>query len=258
MMATKNQALEICLRDLKLSSILEEYGRQAIAAEKNNWSYPQYLLSLASIEGDARRNAKINRNRLASKLPATKTKANLDLDMFSTPLRKRFADLCTGKFIDKAENILAFGLPGVGKSHYLCAIGHELVSIGYRVYFAPAFKLVEHLLSAQKELLFEKTLKKLDSYDVILIDDIGYIKQNRHQMEVLFSLLSERYERKSVMISSNLVFSKWDQIFLDPMTTAAAIDRLIHHAQVLEFKNDSYRAKTAKSRLKTKGNLERS
>jgi DNA replication protein DnaC len=131
MTPTKNQALEICLKDLRLSAILEEYGRQAISAEKNHWSYPQYLLSLTSMEGEARRVAKINRNRLASKLPGMKTKANLDLELFSPALRKRFADLCSGQFITKSENILAFGLPGVGKTHYLCAIAHELISQGF-------------------------------------------------------------------------------------------------------------------------------
>jgi DNA replication protein DnaC len=116
----------------------------------------------------------------------------------------------------------------------------------HQTLFIPTFKLVQQLLSAKKELRLEETLKKLDRYAVVILDDIGYVQQNREEMEVLFTFLAERYERRSVMISSNLVFSKWDQIFKDPMTTMAAIDRLVHHSVILEFSGESVRARKAK------------
>lgn len=147
-----------------------------------------------------------------------------------------------GSFVDRAENVLAFGLPGRGKSHYLGAVGRELIlRYNKSVLFTPTFKLVEKLLNAKKEMNLENTLKKLDRIDVVILDDIGYIQQSREEMEVLFTFLAERYERKSLMITSNLVFSQWDKIFKDPMTTMAAVDRLIHHSIILDFSGPGLR-----------------
>jgi DNA replication protein DnaC len=137
---------------------------------------------------------------------------------------------------------LAFGLPGRGKSHFLSALGRELIlRLGISVYFTPTYKLVQQLLEAKKELRLNEALKRLDRFAVIVLDDLGYTQQSREEMEVLFTFLAERYERRSVLVSSNLVFSKWDQIFKDPMTTMAAVDRLVHHAIILEFDGESQR-----------------
>ena len=156
--------------------------------------------------------------------------------------------LCEGDFVGKAENILAFGLPGRGKTHVCAAIGHELVQRGYQVLFQPAFRIVQRLLIAKRDFELERALKRLDHFDVVIIDDIGYVQQDREEMEVLFTFLAERYERRSVMITSNLVFSEWDKIFKDPMTTAAAIDRVVHHSTILELSGESYRAEAAQKR----------
>lgn len=130
----------------------------------------------------------------------------------------------------------------------LCAVGHALVERGYRVLFIPAYQLIQRLLAAKQALRLEKELHKLDSFAAIILDDIGYLQHSRAEMEVLFTFLAERYERKSVLISSNLVFSQWDRIFQDPMTTAAAIDRLVHHAIILEMTGPSFRTEQAKER----------
>ena len=128
------------------------------------------------------------------------------------------------------------------------ALGRELIlRYNMSVYFSPTFKLVEKLLISKKELELEKTLKRFDKFDVVILDDIGYVQQSRDEMEVLFTFLADRYERKSLMISSNLVFSKWEQIFKDPMTTMAAVDRLVHHSTILEFSGESIRAREAKN-----------
>ena len=149
--------------------------------------------------------------------------------------------LATGAFLETATNVLAFGLPGVGKSHALCAVGHALVEAGHSVLCAPAYALVQELLGAKRDLDLPRALRKLDLYELILLDDLGYVQQSPDEAEVLFTLLAERYERRSVMVTSNLVFSQWDRIFRDQMATAAAIDRLVHHAVVLEFDVPSYR-----------------
>ena len=140
------------------------------------------------------------------------------------------------------------GLPGVGKSHALSAVGHALVEAGHSVLCAPAYALVQELLGAKRDLDLPRALRKLDLFEVILLDDLGYVQQSPDEAEVLFTLLAERYERRSVMVTSNLVFSQWDRIFRDQMATAAAIDRLVHHAVVLEFDVTSYR--TDRSRRK--------
>ncbi len=148
----------------------------------------------------------------------------------------------------RAENVLVFGSPGGGKTHLLAALGHELIGQGRSVYFVTCVLLVQKLLAAKQDLLLEKELKRLDKYEALIIDDIGYVQQNREEMEVLFTLLAHRYERRSVLLTSNLVFSEWERIFKDPMTTAAAIDRLVHHSVILELNLPSYRMEAAQKK----------
>ena len=152
---------------------------------------------------------------------------------------------------------MAFGLPGRGKTHLVCAIGHELIQRGYRVLFTATYALVQRLLAAKRDLRLEKELAVLDGFDIVILDDIGYVQQSRDEMEVLFTLLAERYERKSVAITTNLVFSEWDRIFKDPMTTLAAIDRVVHHSVVLDLMAvESYRAKAAGAKSKSRAAAE--
>ena len=167
-------------------------------------------------------------------------------------LVRRFHELAEGDFVDEAINVLAFGLPGVGKSHAMCAVAHALVNRGYSVLFVPTYSLVQDLLVAKRNLQLPRALRKLDNFAVIVLDDLGYIQQSPDEAEVLFTLLAERYERRSVILTSNLMFSEWHRIFRDQMATAAAIDRLIHHAAMLEFDVLSFRAEEAASRGKKK------
>jgi len=141
---------------------------------------------------------------------------------------------------------LAFGNPGSGKTHLLCAIGYELVQQGRRILFKSCNLLVQEMLIAKRDLKLPRLLKQLAKYDALIIDDLGYVQQNRAEMEVLFTLLADRYERGSVMLTSNLPFSQWENIFKDPMTTAAAIDRLVHHSIILELNLQSYRLEESK------------
>src|SRR5204863_8637081 len=166
----------------------------------------------------------------------------------SVKVAKALPALCEGAFVERGDNLLAFGLPGRGKTHLVCAIGHELVQRGYRVLFTPTYALVQRLLAAKRDLRLEQELAVLDRFDAVLLDDIGYVQQSRDEMEVLFTFLAERYERRTVIITSNLVFSEWDRIFKDPMTTAAAIDRLVHHSVIIEMTGPSIRNEEAKKR----------
>ena len=208
--------------------------------------YERYLLELVDHECDVRRHHRVARYLRESRLPLEKSVETLDLTRLPEKVVHQFRTLLEGSFVDRAENILAFGNPGSGKTHLVCAIGQELIRAGRRVYFSPCSLLVQDLLRAKQELRLAKWLKRLAKYDALILDDIGYVQHDRSEMEVLFTLLAERYERGSVMITSNLPFSQWERIFQDPMTTAAAIDRLVHHCIILELNIASYRMEHAK------------
>jgi len=154
--------------------------------------------------------------------------------------------LLSAEFLDRRENVLIFGPPGSGKTHALSAVSLELVRSGRRVLSTKCSLLVQELLKAKRDLNLKGMLRELSRYEALLIDDLGYVQQSREEMEVLFTLLAERYERGSVLVTSNLAFSQWEQIFKDPMTTAAAIDRLVHHSVIVELNVPSYRAEAAK------------
>ena len=175
-----------------------------------------------------------------------KSLTEFDLNRLPRKVVNQIQTLRSGSFLWRQENVLVFGNPGSGKTHLVSALGQELVRNGHRVYFAHCNLLVQELLLAKQELKLTRWLKKLSKYEALILDDIGYVQQSREEMEVLFTLLAERYERGSVMITSNLPFSKWEAIFKDPMTTAAAIDRLVHHCVIIELNIPSYRMEQAK------------
>ncbi len=247
---TAEQTLTMLLRALKLPSFASYHEEYSAKAEREGWTFSQFLRTLAELELTERRARKIERALKASGLPADKTLAALKQDKLPNKVRRQLPSLCEGEFVERADNVLAFGLPGRGKTHLVCAIGYQLLQRGFKVLFITAVLLVQRLLAAKKELTLERELKRLDSYHAVILDDIGYIQQDREEMEVLFTFLSERYERKSVLITSNLVFSQWDRIFKDPMTTAAAIDRVVHHSIILELTGPSFRGEAAKDREK--------
>lgn len=242
------ETLEMRLRELKLPSFVAHHHRLAGQAEEGSWGFRDYLLELCEIELRERKDRKIERLRRSSHLPAEKTLATLEVARLPISVRRQLPVLCEGGFVERAENLLSFGLPGRGKTHLICAIGHELIRQGYRVLFIPTYQLVQRLLAAKRELALPAQLHQLDRCDLVILDDIGYVQQDREEMEVLFTFLAERYERRSVAITSNLVFSEWDRIFKNAMTTAAAIDRLVHHSTILELTGKSYRSEAAQQR----------
>lgn len=236
------------LRELHLPVIrrcLEDMARQA---ERETLSYEAYLLGLVERECQERRERRIARLLQISKLPLEKTMDNFDLNRLPVKAARQVKTLLDGSFLDRRENVLAFGNPGSGKTHLLSGLGQELIRRGRRVGFSTCARLVQDLLRSKKDLRLSRAIKKLAYYEALVIDDIGYVQQSREEMEVLFTLLAERYERGSVLITSNLAFSKWEAIFKDPMTTASAIDRLVHHSVILELNIPSYRVEQAKKR----------
>jgi DNA replication protein DnaC len=243
MTTLEKDSIALLLAHFNLRGLSSHLERLEAAAQSGGWSYRRFLRELLEAEEQLRTQRRLKRLLKESALPEGKTAANLDLKRFSLPNRRAFTQLCEAAFCESAQNVLAFGLPGRGKTHFLAALGHELILNHHkRVLFVSTFKLVQRLLEAKQALKLEALLKKLDAFEAIIIDDLGYIQQSRQEMEVLFTFFAERYERRSLLISSNLVFSQWEKIFQDPMTTMAAIDRLVHHSIILEFDGDSYRA----------------
>ncbi len=242
------QRLKECLVELRLPTFREHHGSQAALATTESWSYPQYLLALSELEVADRRERRIQKLRRTSKLPWDKSLTSLDRSRLPQSVDRQLSGLVEGDFLDRAENLLVFGNPGSGKTHLVCALGQELILRDRRVLFSTCALLVQRLLRAKLELTLERELKKLDRFEALIIDDIGYVQQNRDEMEILFTLLSHRYERRSIRLTSNLVFSDWERIFKDPLTTAAAIDRLVHHSVILELNVTSYRMEAAKQR----------
>jgi DNA replication protein DnaC len=238
------------LKELRLAGVRDILDDIIHSAQKNGWTLIQLLHELFQAECQNRRSNRVGKLLRESKLPLEKNRESFDHKRLPLALQQKAQVLYDGLFVERKENVLAFGLPGSGKTHLLCAIAQEQIRKGKRAIFYPCSILVQELLRAKKDLQLDKALKKLGKYDVVCIDDIGYVQQSREEMEVLFTLLAQRYERGSVMLTSNLPFSKWESIFKDPMTTAAAIDRLVHHSVILELNVPSYRTQAAKSRKK--------
>jgi DNA replication protein DnaC len=245
------QKLEMLLKSLHLKSFLANFETFAERAQKAKLSYVDYLLELAQIESDERQNKRVTTLLKQSKLPSGKNLESFDITGQPALSSALLRELSAGDCLDHCENILIFGVPGTGKSHLCAALGREWCLRGRKVYYTTAAALVQDLLTAKRDLKLNELIKKLDGFEALLIDDISYVPQSRDETDVLFVLLAARYETRSIVVTSNLVFSSWGEIFKDPMTTKAAIDRLVHHGTILELveiDGDSYRGKQAKSR----------
>ncbi len=244
-------SLPLLLRAMRLPTIAREHDDAIRRAEAENWGYARFLSWLFEAEANDRLQRKIQRQLKDSNLPAGKTLESLDAKKLPDKIRRQLPSLLEADFVRRGDNLLCFGLAGRGKTHLVAAIAREWICRHQlQVLFIPAFRLVTQLLAAKRDLKLPQAINRLQRFDAVVIDDIGYVQQSREEMEVLFHFLAERYEKKSVVITSNLVFSQWDQIFKDPMTTMAAVDRLVHHATILEFTGESVRAGAAKLRQK--------
>ncbi len=239
----------------RIQALCSEFRLPTIGAEvvqrfhaDQHGSALKTLLAVFELEASDRHQRRVDRLRRASKLPPGKLWENLDRSRFPVKLQQQLEELTTGDFVDRATNVLAFGLPGTGKTHAMAAVANRLIEQRRSVLFVPTFKLVQDLLVAKRDLDLPRALRKLDHFEVLILDDLGYLNQRADEAEVLFTLIAERYERRSIIITSNRVFSQWEEIFQNPMATAAAIDRIVHHSVITEFDVPSYRTAEAQEK----------
>jgi DNA replication protein DnaC len=222
--------------------MVQEYASAITTAEAENWGYRRFLTHLAEAETSDRTARRIQRMLDASGLPLGKTLDSLDLKKWPEKIRRQLPTLLEADFVRRGDTVCAFGLPGRGKSSFVAALAREWIQRHqFRVLFTPTFKLVGQLLAAKRDHKLNAALAKLQRYDAVCLDELGYTQQSSEEGDILFQFLAERYETKTVVITSNLVFSQWDKIFHNPMTAMAAADRLVHHGVILEFTNESLR-----------------
>jgi DNA replication protein DnaC len=247
-MANRHQELAQLLRALQLSHSASSFDELAMRAAREGLTHEAFLYELAQQEYSYRQQRRLERLLRESQLPREKTFQRLELSSFGPLLTQQIERLRSGAFVEQAVNVIAVGKPGTGKSHVAAALGHVLISQGQPVYWSSTAALVQRLLAAKRDLRLPRELARLDRYTCVILDDIGYVQHDRDEMEVMFTFLAERYERRSVIVTTNLVFSEWNRIFKDPMTTMAAIDRVVHHSVILDMMSlESYRAKEARA-----------
>ena len=241
-------ALPAMFTALRLPSFLRHWQKLAERADAEGWPAARLLAALADIELAERDARRVQRHLNQSGLPGGKTLATFDFKAIPSMPRARIKALAAGDWIETGTNLIAIGNSGAGKTHLLCAVGHALVEVGKRVLYTRTTDLVQKLQAARRDLALEAALAKLDKFDLIILDDITYAQKDQAESSVLFELIARRYETRSLAIAANQPFSAWDRIFPDQAITVAAIDRLVHHAHILEMNVDSYRRRAAVNR----------
>jgi len=240
--------LPLMLKQLRLSSIARHWQGFLDKAERNGWDGAQYLSALCEQELADRYSRRIARYSKESHLPVGKSLASFDFAQVPGLAREQLEALAgSSDWTRQARNVLLFGPSGVGKTHLAAAIGHGLTTQSVRVRHFATTSLVQQLQLARTQLRLEDALQKLDKYAALILDDFGYVKKSEQETQVLFELIAHRYETGSLIITSNQPFAEWDRIFPDQMMTVAAVDRLVHHATIIEVSSDSYRRKEALS-----------
>lgn len=240
------QSLPLLLKELRLTAVAKTWSSIADKSIQEAWEPAQYLAELCEIETNHRYENRLKRLLKESQLPTGKQLSQYDFNEISGVTAQQLQQkISRREWLTQGHNLMLFGASGLGKTHLAAAIGHGLIAKSIRVKFTSSTALVQQLQKAKEALSLDEALKKLDKYELLILDDIGYVKKSDSESQVLFELIAHRYERNSILITTNQAFSEWDSIFGDNMMTVAAIDRLVHHADIYEIEGDSYRKKQA-------------
>ena len=246
--------LNLLLNELRLPAIKMLWPQFAEQSDKEGWPAARFLATLAEHEIAERGRRRVERHLIEARLPAGKTFDNFDFEAVPMISKAQVTALAAGdSWLGKGANLLLFGPPGGGKSHLAAAIGLALIENGWRVLFTRTTDLVQKLQVARRELNLEAAINRLDRFDLLVLDDLAYVTKDQAETSVLFELISARYERRSMLITANQPFGEWNRVFPDPAMTLAAIDRLVHHATIVEMNVESYRRRTALERKRGPG-----
>jgi len=246
--------LTLMLTELRLPTIKAVWLRFTEQADREGWPAAKLLSTLAEHELAERASRRIERHLSAAQLPAGKSLDGFDFTAVPMVSKAQVMALTSGdRWLDEGANLILFGPPGGGKSHLAAGIGLALVENGYRVLYTRTTDLVQRLQVARRELTLEAAIDRLDKYHLLILDDLAYVTKDQAETSVLFELISARYERRSLLITANQPFGEWGRIFPDPAMTLAAVDRLVHHATILELNVDSYRRRTALEKKRGRG-----
>jgi len=238
--------LPLILNELRLPTVKRLWAALAEQSNKEGWPAERFLAAVMEHELAERETRRLERHRLESQLLPGKLLSNFDFAAVPTVSKAHVTALVDGDgWIEQGANLLLFGPPGVGKSHLVCAIGNGLIDRGYRVHFARTSDLVQKLQVARREMRLPAEIARLDRFDLLILDDLSYVRRDQAETSVLFELIAARYERKSLALTANQPFSAWDQVFPEPAMTLAAVDRLVHHSTIFELNVESYRRRTA-------------
>jgi len=238
--------LPLILNELRLPTVKRLWAALAEQSNKEGWPAERFLAAVMEHELAERETRRLERHRLESQLLPGKLLSNFDFAAVPTVSKAHVTALVDGDgWIEQDANLLLFGQPGVGKSHLVCAIGNGLIDRGYRVHFARTSDLVQKLQVARREMRLPAEIARLDRFDLLILDDLSYVRRDQAETSVLFELIAARYERKSLALTANQPFSAWDQVFPEPAMTLAAVDRLVHHSTIFELNVESYRRRTA-------------
>jgi DNA replication protein DnaC len=247
----KHEELISNLKRLHLMAMAREYAAMARQCEQGKRTYEQYLAAMVALEIQEKGRQKVARLLKEAKLPHDKRLETYDFRCRTGITEQQVRRLGDGDFVRQGGNVVFYGSFGVGKSHLGMALTRMICEAGWRCYFTSSQALINDLLVAQKNLTLASLFRRLDRFDVITLDELGYTPQSKDGADLFFQLISQRYERKSLIITTNLTYSEWDQVFLNPVTTAAAVDRVIHNCETFNIKGPSWRAEAAKRRAQT-------
>jgi DNA replication protein DnaC len=238
--------LELMLTELRLPTVRRLAADMCAQSDREGWPGHRLLEALVEHEMSERETRRMERHRAESCLSPDKRLSSFDFAAVPGVSKAQVMALAEGhEWLDRGANVLLFGPPGVGKSHLVCALGHALIDAGRRVLFTRCGDLVQRLQAARRDLRLPQELTKLDRFDLLILDDLSYVRRDQAETSVLFELIAERYERKSLAITANTPFSQWGEVFVEPAMTLAAVDRLVHHATILEMNVESYRRRSA-------------
>lgn len=238
--------LALMLSELRLPTIKRLAGDLCAQSDREGWPGRRLLEAVLEHEVAERETRRIDRHRAESQLSPDKRLSSFDFAAVPSVSKALVTALAEGhEWLDRGANVLLFGPPGVGKSHLVCGLGHALIEAGRRVLFTRCGDIVQRLQAARRDMRLPQELAKLDRYDLLILDDLSYVRRDQPETSVLFELIAERYEHKSLAITANTPFSQWGEVFVEPAMTLAAVDRLVHHSTILEMNVESYRRRTA-------------